>query len=251
MKPAAEVQERIDDVGRALAQALGQGAECIAVYGSAAGDDFSPRHSDVNLLIVLRAVTFEDLRLIGSTLSREAPDDLLFATPLVIAPAFLKDARDSFPIELDDIAERHRILHGRDLLAGLQVNRAHVREEAEREARTKLLHLRALVMHKPPEGEMRHALSSLVNMIALIERALLREHQSAHALRGGALFAEVERQQGISLHTLARLHGMREGTEPWPDGDDLDDLVRATLRDVESLVAWVDAHAHDAKPRAG
>lgn len=251
MKPAAEVQERIDDVGQALAQALGGAVECIAVYGSAAGDDFSPRHSDVNLLIVLREVTFEDLRLIGATLSREAPDDLLFATPLVIPPAFLTDARDSFPIELDDLAERHRILHGRDLLAGLRVNSAHVREEAEREARAKLLHLRALVMHMPPEGEMRHALSTLVNTIALIERALLRDQQRAHELRGGALFAEVERQLGISLDALARLHGMREGSEPWPEGDALDDLVRATLRDVEALVAWVDAHAHDTEPRAG
>lgn len=245
MKPTADVQERIDDVGRALSQALGDGAECIAVYGSAAGDDFSPQHSDVNLLIVLRDVTFADLRLIGATLTREAPDDLLFATPLVIAPSFLTDARDSFPIELDDIAERHRVLHGTDLPKDIRVSGAHVREEAEREARSKLLHLRALVMHKPPEAEMRKALSGVVSTIALIERALLRGQQERAAVRGSALFAEVERRQGLSLQTLARLHGMREGSEPWPSGDDLDDLVRAALRDVETLVAWVDSHAHE------
>ncbi len=246
MEPGAEVRKRIDDVSGALAQALGEGAECIAVYGSAAGNDFSPGHSDVNLLIVLREVTFADLRLIGSTLEREARDDLIFATPLVIAPSFLKDAADSFPIELDDLAARHRVLHGSDLLTSIRVNAAHVREEAEREARSKLLHLRALVMHKPPEGEMRHALAGLVATIALIERALLRDSQSTDGLRGATLFAEVQRRQGISLRTLERLHAMREGTESWPAGDDLDDLVEATLRDVEALVAWVDTHAHDA-----
>lgn len=248
MKPAAEVQKQIDDVGDALAQALGEAAECIAVYGSAAGDDFSQRHSDVNLVIVLRDVTFEDLRLIGATLTREAPEDLLFATPLVVVPQFLKDARDSFPIELADMAERHRILHGRDLLADLRVGRAHVREEAEREARSKLLHLRALVMHRPPDGEMRHALSALVSTIALIERALLGSDHRTSALKGSALFAEIEKRQGIRLTTLARLHGMREGTEAWPEGEALDDLIRDTLRDVEALVAWVDAHAHDPEP---
>ena len=243
MQPGTEVQERIDEVGAALAQALGQSATCIAVYGSAAGDDFSPGHSDVNLVIVLRAVTFADLRLIGATLEREATDDLLFATPLVIAPSFLQDARDSFPIELDDMAARHRILHGADLLSALRVNADDIRQEAEREARSKLLHLRALVMHRPPEPEMRHALAGIVPTIALIERALLRES----GLRGAALYAEIQTRQGIRLSALERLHAMREGTERWPDGPALDDLVADALRDVETLVAWVDSHArHDA-----
>ncbi len=244
MEPAAEVRQRIDEMGKALAQGLGTGAECIAVYGSAASEDFSPGHSDVNLLIVLRRVTFADLRLIGATLQREARDDLVFATPLVIAPPFLNDAADSFPIELDDIAARHRLLHGQDLLSGIHVKTAHIREEAEREARGKLLHLRALVMHNPPEAEMRHAMAGLVSTIALIERALLRGRQDT-GLRGAALFAEIKNRQGISLHTLARLHDMREGSEPWPTGDALDELVEAALRDVEDLVVWVDAHAHD------
>lgn len=246
MQPGADVRERIDEVGAALAQALGASVECIAVYGSAAGDDFSPDHSDVNLVIVLRAVTFADLRLIGATLEREATDDLLFATPLVIAPSFLKDGRDSFPIELDDMAERHRILHGKDVLSGLRVKVDDIRKEAEREARSKLLHLRALVMHRPPEPEMRHALAGLVTTIALIERALLRDAREGGALRGAALYAEIEHRQGIRLSTLERLHAMREGQERWPAGEALDDLVAAALRDVEALVAWVDTHAHDA-----
>ncbi|MDG2306209.1 MAG: hypothetical protein P8R42_16470 [Candidatus Binatia bacterium] len=245
MEPAAEVSKRIDDVGQSLAQALGAGAVCIAVYGSAAGDDFSPGHSDVNLLIVLRDVTFADLRLIGATLEREATDALIFATPLVIAPSFLTDARDSFPIELADIAARHRVLQGDDLLASVRVSPAHIREEAEREARSKLLHLRALVMHRPPEAEMRHALAGLVSTISLLERALLEKKAAGAELRGAALFAEIQRLQGITLGSLNRLHAMREERESWPSGDALDELVEGALRDVEALVAWVDTHAHD------
>ena len=51
MKPDARIQQRIAEVGGALAQALGERVVCVAVYGSAAGDDFSPGHSDVNLLL--------------------------------------------------------------------------------------------------------------------------------------------------------------------------------------------------------
>lgn len=242
MKPGVETKEKIDAVGAALAQALGEAAVCIAVYGSAAGDDFSPEHSDVNLAIILREVTFADLRLIGATLSREAPKDLLFATPLVVAPAFLRDARDSFPIELDDLAHRHRVLHGEDLLADLSVHAVHLRAEAEREARSKLLHLRALVMHRPPEDDVRRALAGVVRTFTLIERALLREKQATDDLDGAALFAAVERHQGVPTRTLVRLQAMREGGEAFPSGEALDDLVQETLRDVEALVAWVDAH---------
>lgn len=244
MKPAAEVGNRIDEVGRTLAEALGDAALCIGVYGSAAGDDFAAGHSDVNLVIVLSRVTFADLRLIGTTLEREA-GDLLFATPLVITPSFLRDARDSFPIEIDDIGARHRVLHGEDLLGGLAVEQTHLRQEAEREARSELLRLRALVMHRPPEESLQRALSGLGATIGVIERALLRKSAAAQPLRGATLFAEVERRQGIRLSALARLHEMRDGSESWPTGDALDDLVAACLRDVETLVAWVDSHAQD------
>ena len=232
MEPGAEVQTRVGDVAGALARALGDGAVCIAVYGSAASDDFAPGHSDVNLLIVLREVAFADLRLIGATLEREAKDDLRFATPLVITPSFLRDARDSFPIEIDDIGTRHRILHGEDLLSGLAVEMAHLREAAEREARSALLRLRALVMHHPPEKDLQHALAGLCTTVLVIERALLRTSITDTAARGETLFAAVERHQGLSLRVLARLYAMRAGRAPWPRNDDLDDLSAAALRDV-------------------
>jgi hypothetical protein len=106
MRLAPAVEARIDALGRTLGEALGGAVVCIAVYGSAAGDDFSPGHSDVNLLLVLRDVTFADLRLIGETLRRAARPDLRVATPLVVTPSFLRDARDSYPIELADIRDR-------------------------------------------------------------------------------------------------------------------------------------------------
>ena len=88
-----------------------------------------------------------------------------------------------------------------------------------------------------------------VATIGLIGRALLRDADEGQ-LRGETLFREIKEQQGISVRALARLHAMREGTEPWPSGDALDDLVAASLRDVEALVARVDAHAHDPLPSA-
>ena len=245
MKPGADVDKQIDRVGADLAAALGEGAVCIAVYGSAAGEEFSPGLSDVNLLIVLREVTFADLRLIGATLRRAVGQGLLFATPLVIAPSFLRDARDSYPIELADIAARHRILAGEDILANVRIAPDRLRAEAEREARTLLLRLRALVMHHAQGDEIRRILSGLVSTVAIIERALLRAaNTSASTTLGAALFAEVERVQGVHLTALARVLEMREKKTPWPDGPALDDLLASVLREVEALVGAIDAQGH-------
>jgi len=242
MKPNQDTEGRIAQVAAALAQALGESVVCIAVYGSAASEDFSPAHSDVNLLLILRDVSFADLRLIGATLSREAGKDLLFATPLVITPAFLRDARDSFPIELEDIRERHRVLVGEDVLADIRVLTGHLRAQAEREARGKLLRLRALVIHRPPDEDLRQALSSLVAALVVIERALLQAKLGTR-LRGEALVGAVEQHAGVKLRALPRLEEIRQGRAPWPAGADLDDLLAAVLREVEALVVFIDGHA--------
>ena len=250
MKPEATIEQEIDRVGQSLAQALGEGVICIAVYGSAAGEEFSPGHSDVNLLIVLSEVTFADLELIGATLGRDAPAGVVFATPLVITPAFLRDARDSFPIELNDIRRRHRLLSGQNLLSSISVKRGALREAAEREARSRLLRLRSLVMHSPPDEEMQHALAGLVSVLSLIERSLLSAEEESDDLQGTQLLAAVEEQQGVSLPVLARLQRMRDGAEPWPTGGDLRDLTAGCLKEVEALVSWVDAHAGESLARA-
>ncbi|MEW6268322.1 MAG: hypothetical protein AB1689_03385 [Thermodesulfobacteriota bacterium] len=242
MKPAAETARRIEQAAAALAQALGERVVCIAVYGSAAGEEFSPAHSDVNLLLVLREVSFPDLRLIGTILAREASGDLPLATPLVVTQAFLRDAADSYPIELDDLRERHRVLHGEDLLTGVRVAPARLREQAERESRGKLLRLRALAIHRPPDAELQHALASLESALVVIERALLRAASGERPGRGAALFEAIERHSGVRLRALPRLEAMRDGREAWPGGADLDDLLAVVLREVEALVRLVDRH---------
>lgn len=233
-----KLQARIDEVGQTLARGLGKNLACLAVYGSAAGEEFSPEHSDVNLLIVLEDVHFADLELIGETLAREAASGLRLATPLVIAPSFLRDARDSFPMELADIARRHRLLAGEDILSDIHVQKDRLREQAEREARSKLLRLRALILHRPEAAEVREGLIGLVSSFTVIERALLGDDAT-----GEALFVHVERAQGLRLHTLERICRIREGAESWPGDADLRELLIAAAGEVEALVRWVDQHA--------
>jgi hypothetical protein len=239
MRLAPAVEARIDALGRTLGEALGGAVVCIAVYGSAAGDDFSPGHSDVNLLLVLRDVTFADLRLIGETLRRAARPDLRVATPLVVTPSFLRDARDSYPIELADIRDRHRVLAGEDVLAPISVSPERLRDQIEREVRANLLKLRALVIQRPSDAQVQHALASAAAAFEVIERAWLQVLGDRAAPRGAALFEELARRLDVGMHALARIARLRGGGA-WPTAADLDELLAATLREVEALVTPID-----------
>src|SRR5205814_8126819 len=67
-----------------------------------------------------------------------------FALPVVMDYEYLRRARDTFPMELDDIRRQHRLLAGADLFADLALDPAALRRECEHGARGKLLRLRVL-----------------------------------------------------------------------------------------------------------
>jgi predicted nucleotidyltransferase len=234
-----KTDERVLGLGKALAEGLGERVVSIAVYGSAAGDEYSPGFSDVNLLVVLREISFNDLRLIGTILAREAGSGLRLSTPLVVRPRFLERARDAFPIELHDIRERHRVIHGTDLLGGLEISPEALRRQAEREARGKLLRLRGLVIARPDDRTLQQALASAATTFLILARNLL-PHRAGPRPRGVALLDEFAREHGLRLPILRRLETLRLAHAAWPVEHELDELLAGLLGEVESLVQSID-----------
>jgi len=82
---------------------------CLGLYGSAAGSDWFPPHSDINTVIVVPAVTIDVLDALAPIVARW--ETRRFATPLLVERDFLARARDAFPIELEDIRHQHRLPH--------------------------------------------------------------------------------------------------------------------------------------------
>src|SRR5207244_12166216 len=92
--------------------------------------------------VVVGRRTLDVLDVLAPVVARWRPRG--FAPPLVMDDEYLAQARDSFPMELEDIRARHRVLAGSDPFAALTIDRAALRTECEREARGKLLRLRTL-----------------------------------------------------------------------------------------------------------
>ncbi len=129
-----------------LLEGAGEDARALYLYGSALRSDFDPAKSDVNLLLVMRALGVDRLDALAAATTRLPKPALESAgarhRPLILTESQLLDSADVFPMDLLDLARRRALLWGADVLAGVVVERADLRRHCEYELRTKLVGLR-------------------------------------------------------------------------------------------------------------
>jgi predicted nucleotidyltransferase len=143
------------------------------VFGSAAGDDYDPKWSDINLLLVVK-----DMEATGTPATARAFHKWTRAgnpPPLVMDPDFIRRSADAFPIEWLDMKEKHRVIFGRDPLKTVRTDRKSLRLEIERELKVNLLRLQGKhrqVAGKP--GEVRELMILSSSTFLVLFRACLR-----------------------------------------------------------------------------
>jgi hypothetical protein len=131
-------------------------AELFAVllYGSAVGGGFKGARSNVNILVVLKALDVKTLRRLAPLVDRwEAQLFVIHVTTLVNLHA----SADVLPGQLLELREHHRVLFGTDPTEGIEVAREKLLWAAERELHELIRQMtRAVVRH----GEARQGLST-------------------------------------------------------------------------------------------
>lgn len=134
------MNKHLEQLTEKLAKSFGADLVSIVLYGSAAGEDFHARFSDFNVLCVVKAVTPSLLEGAEPVMRwwREQGNP----APLVLSEDEVRGSTDCFPIEFQDMLERRRILHGVDVIEGLEVDASFYRARVEHELRAKLLRLR-------------------------------------------------------------------------------------------------------------
>ena len=208
-RPDERLERQIATYAGEVERALGPQLLCLALYGSVAGSDFFEPHSDINMVVVVPAVTIEVLEALAPIVMRW--EKRRFATPLLIERDFLRRARDAFPMELDDIRRQHRLLGGSDLLTEVAVEGDAVRRQCEKEARARLLRLRALYLATAgaPSALERLMLESLRSILIFLRHLLrLQGHNPGQCYR--EVLAKAQEVLG-PLPLMARLLDHREG----------------------------------------
>jgi hypothetical protein len=166
-------ERQLAELVEQLKSAAGSNLQCIALYGSAASQEFHDGFSDINLICVVHELSSPALDALATAVrswtAKRQPSPLLFAA------ADLGQTAAVFPIEILDIRDRHRMLLGEDVFTDLEIPMDLHRTQLRHELRTKLLFLRQhYLMASGDAGRVRHLmLDSVSNFLALFRHALI------------------------------------------------------------------------------
>jgi hypothetical protein len=209
------------------------GAPLISVvaYGSALEPHFRPGASDYNFLIVADPVDLkllERLATLAGTWRKRR-----ISAPLVLRPAFIAGALDSWPLEFLSMLAHYRVLHGDDPLAGVTFRPEHVRLQCEREIRSKLLLFRrAYIECEGTPRRLKQALDRGWPSLLAILRGLLYLKDGPWRAEGEQAWVASADLLGLPPNLLSDLHAMRLSRST-PARDVITarfDLVLETLR---------------------
>lgn len=229
--------DRLTELVEKLRAAYGDRLVSVTLYGSAAGHDHHRKFSDVNVLCVLREITPRELG--DSEPVFRWWRNLGNPPPLLLSEEEVATSSDCFPIEFEDMKTRRRVLHGKDVIEGIEIDRSFYRAQVEHELRAKLLRLRqrAAAVLSNNDQLLRLMVESLSTFCVLA-----RHGMSLAGIEVAAPKAEViERlaETGADPEPFRTLLSIREGKvqsrdiEPAP-------LFADYLKSVEGIVGYVD-----------
>jgi hypothetical protein len=177
------MQKDLEQLVARLAKANGLQLVSVVLYGSAATGDHNSSYSDLNILSVLKQVTPAELHACEPIFRWW--HDLGHPSPLLLSEHEVATSSDCFAIEFQDIQEHHRLLHGKDIVSSLVVDRSFYRAQVERELRSKLLRLRTkaapILSEKEPLARL--LADSVSTFCVLFRHALLLHAVPCHPNR--------------------------------------------------------------------
>ncbi len=127
-----------------LKELAGDNARSLTLFGAIAAGVFNPRSHTARSVFVVGAVDLDMLR----QLARQGPrlGKARIAAPLIMTPEYIEASRDTFPLELLEIAQRHICVFGEDCFQELSLQAVDVRHQCERELKTIQLGMRQALL---------------------------------------------------------------------------------------------------------
>ncbi|HWP65329.1 MAG TPA: hypothetical protein VNO26_05395 [Candidatus Limnocylindria bacterium] len=218
---------------------FGERLLALALYGEAATAAYRPLVSPLETVLVLDRIGIADLRALRARV--KAWQRLRLDVPLVLDREHLAGARDVFPLEMLELHERHRLLHGADdpFAALGPPSASQLRLELEEQLRGKLLHLRASYLALAGRDGLPELLRAVGTTLDVVLRGLLalagrpRPDGAADVLRA---LGELD---GVPLAALTRLDRWTSGEQRLTAGE-LDELFAAVHDELAALVGRIE-----------
>ena len=234
---------RAEQLARDLARTYGDALASVVLYGSAARGEYVEGLSDLNVLVLLRDTAPATLRR-GTELARAWVGEGN-PPPLVMGVEEWRRSADVFPIELSDIRDAHRVLHGGDPFEGISISPADLRLQCEHELKGKQIQLREryLFSSGAPE-ELGMVLRKSLSTFLVLFRAVLRLAGEEGVREPEAVIRRTAEHAGFEPGPLLEiLRARRDGGDFRPEPES--HTVTGYLEAVGRVVEYVDRLVHE------
>jgi predicted nucleotidyltransferase len=232
------MEDKLKEIVERLRAAALDNLKAVVLYGSAVTDEFSAKHSDLNILCLVERAGAPELEALHAAaqwwVRAENPP------PLVFTLDELHRSADVFSIELLDMKLRHRILYGEEFLAAFEVPLDFHRLQVERELRTDWLRLRQAILAAPQNKKARLGimLASVSAFCALFRHALFALGQPMPGTKREAVdgVATLTGADPSAFHTILDLREEKRKQS----GMDIEGTLQTYLEFVEIVTNEVD-----------
>lgn len=226
----SHVRKVLVPFSQAMIALHGDNLKSISLYGSAVGEDFIPKKSNVNLLLVMERIDPPDLKKSLKLINQGRKKGII---PLLLTVEHMKSSTDTFPIEFLEMKENYILIYGKDILDELEVNSRNVRLQCEQQLKGGLIRLYQVYLEiGMREKRIRSLLINSLTSFIPIFRSLLRLKGKALPVKKRDIISDLEREFTVNGGLFLKVLEMKEGKKV---KDNLEKLFGDYLEEVEKL----------------
>ncbi len=235
-----EVCDGLERFCTQLRDAVGEDLVSIVLYGGLTKGEYAPSSSDVNVMLVLRDATMDELDRAAPAVRQGMRE--IGLRVMVVTEFRLRRSIDVFPIKFLNMQRHHRVLWGKDVLVGLHVARDHLRLSCEQQIKNLLFRMRQAYVHQGGRPEfvesvLNSAISSFLNALGALLILKTGDAPATKAEIAEAASRELNLDEQPLLDALALKSGAYK-----PDERELKRLYGAFVATVERAADIVDRH---------
>ena len=232
------MEETLTALLERLRPAFGEHLVSVILYGSAAAGDWYEHSSDLNILCVLDQISPHEL-LQSEPIFRWWREQG-HPPPLLLSEEEVRSSSDAFPMEYQDLEEHRRVLHGRDVIDGVTIDKSFYRAQVEHELRAKQIRLRqkAAEVLSNPDRLLRLMTESVSTFCVLGRHALILSNHTSHRKKT-EIVSDLEDALRRSFAAMNEILAIRAAGNR-KVAKDTAALFEGYLREVDALVGFVD-----------
>lgn len=226
----------LGDLAGRLSAIYGEGLVSVILYGSAASGEYSRRHSNINLAIILSDTSMANIAKAKSTINMRS---FAMINPVFFTEDYLKRSVDVFPIEFLDMKENHIVLRGKDLVNALNIDTRNLRFQCEQELKSKLLNIKGAYLKSRGRSSLEGILFKYFTSVMHIVRNLVRLKGKTPAYAKEDILEEVYVLFNIDTGNMRKILAAKNRAIKL-SRDETERLLFAFTSDLEKITAEVD-----------